>query len=101
MTQTPSTTHYVYILRCADGTLYTGYSTDPAARENEHNGLTATGRPSRASGAGAGARYTRSRRPVRLIYQEACASRSEALRRESAIKKMTRAQKEALLREKQ
>ncbi len=61
--------HFVYIVRCADGTLYTGYAGDPVRREQAHN-------------AGRGARYTSGRRPVRLIYSEECASRGEALKRE-------------------
>lgn len=75
---------WCYILRCADGTLYTGWTTDPHRRLREHN-------------AGRGARYTRSRRPVQLVYLEACPDRSTALRREREIKKMNRTQKEALI----
>lgn len=67
---------FVYILRCADGTLYTGITTDLARRVKEHN----TGK--------AGARYTRSRRPVVLVYSEAVENRSEASKREHAIKKL-------------
>lgn len=78
---------FVYILRCADDTLYTGVTTDPARRLREHN-----------SGGRLGARYTRARRPVELLYQEEVASRSEACRREAAIKKLTRRAKlQALL----
>lgn len=76
---------FVYILRCADDTLYTGVTTDIARRLAEHN----------AAGAPA-ARYTRGRLPVTLVYQEAAASRSSAARREAAIKKMARARKLAL-----
>lgn len=72
--------NYVYILRCADGTLYTGWTTDLNRRLAAHN-------------AGSGAKYTRSRRPVALLYSEECASRGAALRRESAVKRLTRAQK--------
>ena len=79
-------THYVYLLRCADGTLYTGYATDLSRRLAEHNG----------AAAGAGARYTRSRRPVRLVYYETFASRSAAMKREWAIKRLPRAKKEVL-----
>ena len=75
--------HFVYIVRCADGTLYTGYARDPEKRETAHN----TGR---------GAKYTARRRPVALIYSEACPSRSAALKREYQLKRLTRAQKEAL-----
>lgn len=76
---------YVYILRCADDTLYTGVTTDVARRLAEHN---AAGTPA--------ARYTRGRLPVMLVYQEAAASRSSAARREAEIKKMDRARKLAL-----
>ena len=76
---------YVYILRCADGSLYTGWTTDPARRLAEHN-------------RGQGAKYTRSRRPAELVYQERCESRPEAMRRERQIKQLTREQKLALIR---
>lgn len=74
----------VYVARCRDGSLYTGVTTDPARRLAEHN-------------SGAGASYTRSRTPVVLVYWEAAADRSGALRRERAIKQLTRAQKEVLI----
>jgi putative endonuclease len=73
----------VYLARCRDGTLYTGITTDPDRRLAEHN-------------AGAGAAYTRSRLPVALVYWEVVVDRSSALRREHAIKRLTRAAKEAL-----
>ena len=73
----------VYILRCADDTLYTGIATDAVRREAEHN-------------AGRGAKYTRGRRPVKLVYTESCADRSSALKRECQIKKMSRVEKESL-----
>jgi putative endonuclease len=76
--------HFVYIVRCADGTLYTGYARDPQARVKMHN-------------AGRGARYTSGRRPVRLIYAESFASIGDALRRERALKRRSRAEKEALI----
>jgi putative endonuclease len=76
---------WVYMLRCADGSLYTGVTTDPARRVAEHNGQ-----------GGLGARYTRSRRPVALVYVEAAASRSAATRREAAIKRLDRIRKLAL-----
>lgn len=80
--------HFVYIVRCCDGTLYTGYATDVAARVKVHNG----------EGAGkTAARYTRGRRPVTLVYSEVCASRGEALKREHAIKQLTRIEKEKLI----
>jgi len=75
---------YVYLARCADGTLYTGVTTDPTARERAHN-------------AGRGAAYTRPRLPVRLVHVEAAASRGAALRRELAIKRLTRREKEAMV----
>ncbi len=75
---------YVYILSCADGTLYTGWSTDPARREKVHN-------------SGKGARYTRSRRPVKLVYTEKLPDRISAMRREYAIKQLDRTEKEKLI----
>ena len=79
--------HFVYIVECADGTYYTGYTTDVKRRLNEHNYSI-----KRA------AKYTRSRRPVRLIYTEQLESVSAALRREHRIKKMSRSQKIALVK---
>ena len=70
-------------MRCRDGSLYCGWTTDVVARVQAHN-------------AGRGARYTRSRLPVELVWWESCADRSAALRREAAIKRMTRRQKLAL-----
>ncbi len=78
----------VYMLRCADGSLYTGVTTDTARRLAEHNG----------TGAGKGARYTRVRRPVELVWQEAGHDRSSALRREYALKQMRKSDKEQLIR---
>jgi CheY-like chemotaxis protein/predicted GIY-YIG superfamily endonuclease len=75
----------VYIVRCADGTLYTGYARDPQAREKAHN-------------EGRGAKYTAGRRPVALVYSEACESAGDALRRERQLKRESRAAKEALIR---
>jgi putative endonuclease len=75
--------HFVYIVRCADGTLYTGYARDPHAREIAHN----TGR---------GAKYTSGRRPVMLVHVERYRTKRRALRREVEIKKWSRQQKEAL-----
>jgi predicted GIY-YIG superfamily endonuclease len=74
----------VYLLRCADRSLYTGIARDPALREARHN-------------AGRGAAYTRARRPVTLVYQEPATDRSAALRREYAIKQLSRSEKEALI----
>ena len=79
---------FVYVVRCRDGSLYTGISTDVPARVATHNG----------SGSG-GARYTRARRPVKLLYTERKRSRSTALRREAAIKALSRAQKLQLVAE--
>jgi putative endonuclease len=76
---------YVYMLRCADGSLYTGITTDVSRRAAEHNG-----------DSGLGARYTRSRRPVALVYVELADSRAQASRREAAIKRLDRARKLAL-----
>lgn len=78
----------VYMLRCRDGTLYTGSTNDLTRRLAAHN-------------AGTGAKYTRSRLPVTLAYTEPCADRSTALRREYALKQLTRAEKEALIRQNQ
>ena len=75
---------FVYIVRCADGTFYTGYARDLEQRCAAHN-------------EGKGARYTAGRRPVILVYQEEHPTVGDALRREAALKKLTRAQKEALL----
>jgi putative endonuclease len=85
---------HVYIVRCADGTLYTGVAIDVVRRVAEHNGM-------RANGARAvrdiGARYTRSRRPVKLAYQELAANRAAACKREYRIKQLTRREKIALI----
>jgi putative endonuclease len=70
----------VYMLECADGSLYTGITTDLDRRLAEH-------------AAGKGARYTKGRGPFRLVYCETCAGRAEASRRETAIKVLDRAQK--------
>jgi uncharacterized protein (TIGR02453 family) len=75
---------FVYLARCADGTLYTGVTTDPAARERAHN-------------AGRGAAYTRSRLPVSLVHLEPATGRGAALRRELAIKRLKRKEKEAMV----
>ena len=76
--------HFVYIVRCADGTLYTGYARDPRERERIHN-------------SGRGARYTAGRRPVTLVFSESFESHGDALRREYQVKRWSRAQKEALI----
>ncbi|MBQ7411515.1 MAG: GIY-YIG nuclease family protein [Clostridia bacterium] len=79
---------FVYILECADGSLYTGYTTDPKRRESVHN-------------SGKGAKYTRSRLPVRLVYVEECEAKSQALSREYEIKHLTREQKLSLINKKE
>jgi putative endonuclease len=76
----------VYIVRCADGSLYTGIATDIERRMAEHN-----------SDDTLGAKYTRGRRPVKLVYSEHCDSRSDAARRESEIKRMKRDAKQNLI----
>ena len=76
--------HWVYILRCYDGTLYTGYTIDLIRRLEAHQ-------------SGKGAKYTRSRRPVELVYQEELTDKSGALQREAAIKKLSRAEKLLLI----
>lgn len=75
---------YTYILECKDKSLYCGYTTDLEARINTHN-------------EGKGAKYTKSRLPVRLVYQESFETKSEALKREIAIKKLTREEKLKLI----
>jgi putative endonuclease len=75
--------HFVYVVRCIDGTLYTGYARDPLAREAAHN-------------RGRGAKYTAGRRPVVLIHVERYRSKGRALQREHQIKTWPRARKEAL-----
>ena len=77
----------VYLVRCADGSLYAGVTTDPQRRLRQHNGEL-TG----------GARYTRARRPVTLVYQERCSDRSSACQREAEIKSLSRSQKITLLK---
>ena len=76
--------YFCYILECADGTFYTGWSTDPERRERQHN-------------AGRGARYTRDRRPVRLVYIEEQLDKPSALRRELKIKRLPREKKLKLI----
>ena len=80
----PSPRAYVYIVRCRDGTLYTGTARDIAQRLAQHD-------------AGKGAKYTRSRGPVRLMWQEGPMTVSRALRREHQLKQLTRPQKHALI----
>ena len=75
---------YCYILECADGTYYTGWTTDPERRVKQHN-------------KGIGARYTKTRRPVKLVYLEEQPDKITALKRELAIKKLMRVQKSKLV----
>ncbi len=76
---------YVYMVKCADGTLYTGWTTDVEKRIEAHN-------------SGNGAKYTRSRLPVELVYMECFETKSEALKKEAAIKKLPRSEKEKLIK---
>lgn len=76
--------NYTYIVRCADGTFYTGWTTDVERRIKCHN-------------AGKGAKYTKPRLPVELVYFEAFETKEEAMRREAAIKKLSRERKEQLV----
>lgn len=77
---------WAYVLRCADGTLYTGVARDPSRRLSEHNGERRNG-----------ARYTAARRPVCIVYQRQFANRSLAQQEEARIKGLSRAGKEALI----
>ena len=77
---------FVYILRCADDTLYTGIAKDVQSRIDQHNNDNVKG-----------AKYTRARRPVELVYSEACDSRSSASKREYMVKKLSRAEKLLLI----
>ncbi len=76
---------YVYMLKCSDNTLYTGYTVNLEARINSHN-------------KGKASKYTRGRLPVELVYYEELSSKSEALKRECAIKKLTRNEKLELIK---
>ena len=71
---------WIYLLQCADGTLYCGWTNDPEKRLAAHN-------------AGKASKYTASRRPVKLVYLEECASRQAALKREAAVKRLSRKEK--------
>ena len=79
---------YTYILKCSDGTYYTGWTNDLDKRLKAHNG------------GKSGAKYTRNRRPVTLVYYEEFQGRQEAMKREYAIKQLTRKEKENLIKEK-
>jgi len=86
VSETQPVAYYCYIVECADGTYYTGWTTDPERRVKEHN-------------AGSGALYTKFRRPVELIYLEEVSDRPAAQRREYSIKKLTRQKKISLVLE--
>ena len=75
---------HLYILRCGDGTLYTGITTDVEKRLDAHR-------------AGRGAKYTRGRQPLELAYREECGTHSDALKRELAVKAMTRQEKQRII----
>lgn len=77
--------HFVYMLRCADGSLYTGWTTDLKKRIETHN-------------SGKGAKYTRARLPVELVYYETFNDKNEALKRERAIKRLNKEKKESLIK---
>lgn len=77
--------HYTYMLQCADGTLYTGYTNHLEKRVKTHN-------------EGKGAKYTRNRRPVKLVYFEVYDTKQQAMKREYAMKQLTRKQKMELIR---
>lgn len=77
-------THYFYLARCADGSLYAGTCLDLAAREVKHND-------------GTGAKYTRARGPVKIVYHETFATLSDARKREAEVKKWNKSKKEALI----
>lgn len=79
--------NYTYILSCSDGTLYTGWTNDLEKRLKAHN-------------EGKGAKYTKTRRPVTLVYHEEFDTKEEAMKREYAIKKLSRAKKLALIEQK-
>ncbi|WP_178915735.1 GIY-YIG nuclease family protein [Natronomonas gomsonensis] len=79
-----SVDHCVYVIECVDGSLYTGYTTDVQRRVQEHD-------------AGEGAKYTRGRTPVELVYTESFDSKSAAMSREYEIKQLSRAEKERLV----
>ncbi|MFT9078220.1 GIY-YIG nuclease family protein [Ethanoligenens sp.] len=81
-----TTNYYAYMLRCADGTIYSGYTTAPTRRTAVHN-------------SGRGAKYTRSRLPVKLVFTEHFSTKSEALKREAALKRLSHADKLSLIKQ--
>jgi putative endonuclease len=76
---------FCYMVKCADGSFYTGWTTDPQRREKQHN-------------QGSGARYTRQHRPVRLVYIESLPDRSTAMKRERELKKLSHTRKSELVK---
>lgn len=76
--------HYAYMLRCSDGSIYSGYTTDPHRREKVHN-------------SGKGAKYTRTRLPVKLVYFEEFDNKIDAMKREYAFKQLTHKEKEEII----
>ena len=76
--------NYTYLLRCADGSLYCGWTNDLISRVNAHN-------------SGKGAKYTKARRPVKLVYYEISGTKEEDMRREAAMKRLSRKEKEKLV----
>lgn len=82
-----SETWSLYVLRCGDGTLYTGIAVDVQSRLEAHR-------------SGKGAKYTRGRGPLELVYTEVCSSHSHALKREMAVKRLTKQEKEVLIMKK-
>lgn len=85
MSSMASSEHYFYVLHCGDDSFYAGYTTDTLRREQEHN-------------KGIGSKYTKTRRPVQMIYNEFFGSRTEATKAEAAFKKLNRKQKENFLK---
>ncbi|MFG6497479.1 GIY-YIG nuclease family protein [Fictibacillus sp. UD] len=78
--------HFLYILECGDGTYYTGYTNDLAKRLEKHK-------------EGKGAKYTRGRGPLKLVFQKSFSTKQEAMRMEFAVKKLNRAEKERMIKE--
>lgn len=77
--------HYAYMLRCSDGSIYSGYTTDPHRREKVHN-------------SGKGAKYTQTRLPVKLVYFEEFDNKIDAMKREYAFKQLTHKEKEEIIK---
>ena len=86
MAKMENNTHVLYILKCKDGSYYTGYTNDLEKRFKKHE-------------EGKGAKYTRGRGPLKLVFQQAFPTKQEAMRMEFAVKKLNRAQKERMIKE--